>query len=286
MTGTSHQANANGTQGSTAPAATQYLDTPSGRIAYDVTGEGPLVVMAPGMGDVRAVYRHLVPHLVAAGHRVATMDLRGHGESGTDWSSYTTSAVGADYVALIRHLGGGPATVVGQSFSPDSAVTAAAELPDDITGVVALSPWAAEPQQGAFTKWLTGRALRSPFLWGLFYASLHKGPKPADFKAHLRTVKSRLREAGRTEAFIAVNAPGAKDSAADRPRVQQPALILMGAKDPDFKSPRAEAETFASTLGGPCEIVLLEGAGHYPQAEFPAETAAALLPFLKRTTRA
>ncbi|MFI6943867.1 alpha/beta fold hydrolase [Streptomyces sp. NPDC050418] len=269
-----------------ASAATQFLDVADGgRIAYDVQGEGPLVVMAPGMGDVRTVYRHLVPKLVAAGYRVATMDLRGHGESSTDWSSYTTSAVGSDYVALIRHLGGGPATVIGQSFSPDAAVTAAAELPTGITGIVAMAPWATEPKPNAFMAWLTGRVLRSPSLWGLFYASLHKAGKPADFKTHVTTMKSRLREPGRTEAFIAVNAPGAKNSTPDRPRTHQPTLILMGTKDPDFKSPRTEAETFASTLTGPTEIHMLDGVGHYPQSECPEETAGAVVGFLEKTAR-
>ncbi|MBC9713995.1 alpha/beta hydrolase [Streptomyces sp. TRM66268-LWL] len=272
----------NGTQ---AQSDTQYLDVPEGRIAYSVTGpeDGHLVVMAPGMGDVRAVYRFVVPQLVAAGYRVATMDVRGHGESSVGWSSHSTSAIGSDYVALIRHLGG-PATVVGQSLTPDSAVTAAAQLPSEITGVVAIAPWAAEPQPGALMAWLSGRVIRSPFLWGLFYSSLYKAGKPADFKAHLATMKSRLREPGRIDAFVAVNAPGSKaESAADRPKVQQPALILMGAKDPDFKDPRAEAETFASTLGGPTEIVLLDGAGHYPQAEVPDAVASQLLAFLEKT---
>ncbi len=68
--------------------STQFLQRPEGRIAYDVTGEGPLVICAPGMGDVRQVYRFLVPRLVEAGYRVATMDLRGHGESDTTFTAY------------------------------------------------------------------------------------------------------------------------------------------------------------------------------------------------------
>ena len=40
---------------------TQYLDRGEGRIAYDVTGSGPLVVAVPGMGDLRSTYRHLAP---------------------------------------------------------------------------------------------------------------------------------------------------------------------------------------------------------------------------------
>ena len=41
---------------------TEFLDIDGGRIAYDVSGEGPLVVLAHGMGDNRrvlAVLRYL-----------------------------------------------------------------------------------------------------------------------------------------------------------------------------------------------------------------------------------
>ena len=57
---------------------TTYLIRPEGRIAYDRTGEGPLVVLVPGMGDLRSTYRFLVPVLVAAGFSVVSVDLRGH----------------------------------------------------------------------------------------------------------------------------------------------------------------------------------------------------------------
>ena len=42
---------------------TRYLSRPEGRIGYDVAGDGPLVVLVPGMGDLRAAYRFLAPAL-------------------------------------------------------------------------------------------------------------------------------------------------------------------------------------------------------------------------------
>ena len=70
--------------------APAFLQRPEGRIAYDDRGDGRLVVMVPGLGDVRAEYRFLAPLLVAKGYRVVTMDLRGHGQSSTGWSSSDT----------------------------------------------------------------------------------------------------------------------------------------------------------------------------------------------------
>ena len=61
-----------------APAAqqTRYLTRPEARIGYDVAANGLLVVLVPGMGDLRAGYRFLAPALRAAGYRVARTDLR------------------------------------------------------------------------------------------------------------------------------------------------------------------------------------------------------------------
>jgi alpha-beta hydrolase superfamily lysophospholipase len=51
--------------------ATSYLARPDGRIGYDVAGDGPLLVLVPGMGDLRAAYRFLAPALRHAGYCVA-----------------------------------------------------------------------------------------------------------------------------------------------------------------------------------------------------------------------
>ena len=46
---------------------TEFLEVADGRIAYDVTGEGPLVVLSHGIGDRRQAYRFLAPKLAQAG---------------------------------------------------------------------------------------------------------------------------------------------------------------------------------------------------------------------------
>ena len=83
---------------------TKFLSYKNGQIAYDVTGEGPLVVCVPSLGDVRGEYRFLIPELVKAGYRVATMDVRGHGETSTDWDDFSVAGIGEDILAVIREL--------------------------------------------------------------------------------------------------------------------------------------------------------------------------------------
>ena len=85
---------------------TEYVAVEGGTIAYEATGNGPLVVLSHGIGDLRQSYRFLAPLLVKAGYRVAAADMRGHGDSSMGWASISRSDVASDLVALIRHLGG------------------------------------------------------------------------------------------------------------------------------------------------------------------------------------
>ena len=48
---------------------TEFVDVPGGRIAFEVTGSGPLVVLSPGIGVCRQDYRFLAPVLAQAGYR-------------------------------------------------------------------------------------------------------------------------------------------------------------------------------------------------------------------------
>ena len=114
---------------------TSYLSCPEGRIGYDVAGAGSLVILVPGMGDLRAGYRFLAPALRAAGYRVACTDLRGHGDSDTTFASYGDEETAGDVIALIGELGG-PAVVVGNSMGAGAAVLAAAQRPSLVSGLV------------------------------------------------------------------------------------------------------------------------------------------------------
>ena len=56
------------------PVNTQFLALEEGRIAYDdAGGQGPLVVLVPGIGDLRSQYRLVAPALVRAGAPVPAM---------------------------------------------------------------------------------------------------------------------------------------------------------------------------------------------------------------------
>jgi len=262
---------------------TSYLDRPDGRIAFDDTsGGGPLVVLLPGMGDRRATYRYLTPLLTGAGYRVVTMDLRGMGESTTGWPDYSRAAVGSDLVALLDHLDAGPAVLVGNSYSAGGIVRAAAERPDRVAGIVPLDGFFRAMELGRLVRLGARVMARFPRLWSMYYRSLFATAKPADLTAYRAGLVTMLRDPARRAALREMFL--LPDNHAERwvPDVRCPVLVVMGTKDPDFSDPAAEARLQAELLHGG-DVAMIDGAGHYPYAEYPQRTFDALRPFLKET---
>lgn len=265
---------------------TLFLKQNGGAIAYDDSGSGPLVVCVPGMGDLRGEYRFLAQHLLAAGYRVVTLDVRGHGESSTQWNDFSVAGVGSDVVALIRALDAGPAVIVGTSMAAGAAVWAAAEAPHLTAGLVLAGPFV----RGE-TTWqnriLYGLLFSRPWgaaLWKQYYTSLYPTRKPDDFAAYARALQANLNEPGRLEALQQMMLASKSASEQRLGRVQSPVLVLMGSKDPDFKDPAAEARRTAEALNGRWHLI--DGAGHYPHTEMVDEVLPLLLPFLAEVTHA
>jgi len=272
---------------------TEFLDLDGGRIAYDVTGEGPLVVLAHGMGDNRTTFRFLVPVLAEAGYRVASTDLRGHGESSTGWPSYTRTDTAGDLLALIRHLGG-PAVIVGHSFAGGAATIAAARAPELVRAIVEISPFTrvAKISFGAF---LTNRRYRrgglrlvgvaltgSVGIWKSYLDIAFPGRKPADYDTAIAALLANMREPGRMAAARAMGRSQPSDAGAALGRIQCPALVFEGTLDSDWPDTKAEGDAIIAAMpAGLGQLVMVSGAGHYAQAQFSDQVASALLPFLK-----
>ena len=260
----------------------RYISRPDGRIAYDIQGSGPLVVLVPGMGDLRAGYRFLAPELVAAGYTVATTDLRGHGDSDTTFSSYGDPETASDIEALIDELGG-KAVIVGNSLAAGAAVIVAAEQPAKVSGLVLLGPFVRNPSASAFEAWMF-RTMMAPLwvaaAWKAYMPTLYKGKKPVDFAEYRSTVIASLKRPGYGKAFSLTTQQTTHDPAEARlSDVMAPALILMGENDPDFKDPAGEAKWIGEKLNA--QVVIVPDAGHYPQSQRPDITTPAVLGFLE-----
>jgi pimeloyl-ACP methyl ester carboxylesterase len=265
--------------------ATQWLDRPAGRIAYDVTGSGPLVVCVAGMGELRSAYRFTVPALVGAGLRVATFDLRGHGDSDATFEAYDDIAAGSDVVALIEHLAG-PAIVIGTSMGAAAAAWAAAERPDLVRALVLVGAFVRDapvsPVLAAAFR-LATRGPWAPRLWAAYLPKLYPGRRPGDFDRHRAEVLASLRRPGHAKAFAATTRTTHAPVAARLGDIAAPALVVMGERDPDFADPVEEARWIGERLGG--DVVLVPNAGHYPQVEYPEVVNPALLAFTEMVMR-
>lgn len=276
---------------------TELLAVGDGTIAYDVAGDGPLVVLAHGMGDTRASYRFVVPQLVAAGYRVAAVDLRGCGESSVGWPSYSRTDLAGDLLEVVRHLGG-PAVLVGHSVSGGAVTIAASLAPELVQGVVELAPFTrkqslrpgdlrSRPFRTGMTRLLMTAVLGSVTWWRRYLDVAFPGPRPADWDEQLARVDATLREPGRMEALQAMGRTSPADAGTHLASVRCPVLVVEGSLDPDWADPRAEGEAILSALpDGLGSLAVVEGAGHYPHTQFPDETVALLLPFLQAHARA
>jgi len=271
---------------------TEFVDVPGGRIAYDVTGSGPLVVLSHGIGVRRQDYRFLAPMLAQAGYRVASVDLRGHGESSMGWASITRTDVAGDLLALSGHLGG-PAVIAGHSLSGGAATIAAATRPDLVAGIVEINPFTRVPKtdlRGLLRVrryrrcgfLLTGTQLfRSLGLW-LRYLNLAYPAKPTDYAGYMTALAAKLREPGRMAEFLKTFKSTPADAEKQLPNVRCPALVIMGTLDPDFAGPQAEGDAIVAAMpAGAGTVAMIDGAGHYPHAQSPEAVAELVIPFLE-----
>lgn len=267
--------------------ATQFLSRPQGRIAYDVAGDehAALVLLVPGMGDLRRTYRFLAPLLLAAGYRVASTDLRGHGDSDATFSSYGDVDTAGDIIALLEALGS-PAVVVGNSMGAGAAVLAAAERPDLICGLVLIGPFVRDGEMGAAKRAMMRIAMATPWAaltWKSYAPKFYAGSKPADLDAYLGDIIASIRRPGYAKAFSLTTRTSHAAAEESLARVQVPTLVIMGDKDPDFSDPAAEAAWISTTLSG--TALMVPDAGHYPQSQQPQIVSSAIVDFLAQSAR-
>jgi pimeloyl-ACP methyl ester carboxylesterase len=259
--------------------STRYIARGAGRLAYEVRGDGPLVVCVPGMGELRSAYRFTTPALVAAGFRVATLDLRGHGESDDGFDAFDDVALAGDIRAIVDELGG-PALVLGSSMASGAAVIAAADAPSSIAGLALLGPFVRNPPGGA----LMGAVMRAllvrpwgPAVWDAYYRGMFPGRRPADLSEHRRDMAASFRRGSHWRSFQRTARTSHAPAEARLAEVRCPVLVVMGERDRDWKDAAAEGRFVADAVRG--ELLLVPDAGHYPMTEYPEAVNPRLVAF-------
>jgi pimeloyl-ACP methyl ester carboxylesterase len=104
-------------------------------------------------------------------------------------------------------------------------------------------------------------------MWTSYLPKLYPGRRPDDFGEHRDRIAASMKRAGHRKAFTATTRTSHAPVEARLDEVRAPALVVMGSADPDFSDPTAEAQWIGEQLHA--EVVMVPGAGHYPQVEYP-----------------
>ena len=115
--------------------------TPGAELRVVDGGEGPLVVLAHGFPELAYSWRHQIPALADAGHRVLAPDQRGYGGSSRPErvEDYDLVALTGDLLALLDDVGEERAVFVGHDWGAILVWQLALLAPERVAGVVGMS---------------------------------------------------------------------------------------------------------------------------------------------------
>lgn len=253
-------------------------------------GEGPAVVLLPGLGESTFTWRKIVDGL-ARHHRVIALDLKGFGRSDKPSDgAYSADAQGALVAGFLAERGLDRVTLVGHSFGGTVAlrtalhpeggarvarlvVIAAPALPGSVAADITLSdiPAAVEAIALAIPPKTLARLLLSAAMGGGGVSDEAVEGYAAPYgelaakHAFVATARTILSENG--------------DEIADRyGAIRQPALLVWCRGDSIV--PLRSGKRLARTLPK-ARLAVLERCHHLPQEERPEALLSVVLPFLK-----
>jgi len=105
------------------------------RLHYVEGGSGPTILLLPGWPESWYTWRHIMPELIAAGHRVIALDPRGMGDSDRPQGGYDMKTVAAEihaFVAKLELADGGKIDVAGHDLGTWMGYAYAADFPGDV----------------------------------------------------------------------------------------------------------------------------------------------------------
>ena len=252
----------------------RHVTAPDGvRLACDVAGDGPPLVMVHGAGSARwtfgLVRPHLEPHFT-----VWALDRRGRGDS-EDGDGYSLQREFEDVEAVVREAGSEEAMLFGHSYGGLVSAGAAVRL-GRLPQLVLYEP----PMGGVLADdaWIER-----------YEASLAAGERPAAVRAFMHDVggysQDEIDAMERTPVWqarldVAPTAPrelwAERAFSLDRLGLQElgmPCLMLVGSESPEWA--RTSTRAFAEAIPR-AEVHTLDGHGHGATLSGPELLAAAL----------
>jgi pimeloyl-ACP methyl ester carboxylesterase len=252
--------------------AIQSVSAGPARLHVRIAGDGPLLVLLPGLGRPATDLGPLGTLLAEGGYRVVQPDPRGSGGSTGPMEDLTLHDLAADVSAVIEAVGGGPATLIGQAFGNRIARMTATDRPDLVRAVALLG--------------CSGKVQPTPEIAEAIRLA-QAVDTPPDIRA--RAVRAAWFAPGHDisvwldgweqpvmQAYLAVAA--ATDTASWWTAGTAPVLIVQGAED--VSAPPANGHLLQAEIGARAVLVDLPGIGHAVGVEGPDAVARVVLRYL------
>jgi pimeloyl-ACP methyl ester carboxylesterase len=240
-------------------------------IAYEVHGDDAVaaltVVLVHGWAGNRSYWSPSIGRLRDR-HRVVTVDLGGHGESGLGRGDWNLPSFGEDVVAVVEEVASAPVVLVGHSMGGDAVVYAAQRLGSRGGGVVgivwvdAFRSLGHEPASTAKARDAFLAPFRDDFPGAVDRFARSLFPPTAD-AALVDRVAADMAGAPRDVALGSLRyalgrEPGLLAAMAD---IEAPIVAI----NPDL----APTDVDSLAQHGVARTILLEGVGHFPMLEDP-----------------
>jgi sigma-B regulation protein RsbQ len=239
-------------------------------MAYVDEGKGEPALVFVHCGNCRKeIWRETLEAFRGA-HRVVAMDMPGHGRSGARREKWSVPLLGADVAALVEHLKLRRIVLVGNSMGGPVSLEAARVLGKDrVLGVVAV-----DTLQNVEGKWPEDgwRRLHDSYL-----ADFPKGCRGLMLDALLpKDSPPAVRQ--RVDEETCGNDPKAAIALLESFKDYDGAAAMKAAGVPvrAINSTMFPTAAEANRKYAPFEVALIDGVGHYPQVERPAEFQARL----------
>ena len=252
-----------------------------------VSGQGPVLMLAHGFGCDQSMWRYLVPAFEKS-YTVVVYDLTGSGKS--NLARYdrvrhgTLHGHAEDAIAIVEALGRGPVTFVGHSVSAMTGLLACNRRPDLFHAQVMVGPSACYLNDGEYRGGFERAdiedlldAMDGNYLgWSSTVAPRIMGaPDQPELSEDL------VNSFCRTDPEIArhfARVTFLSDHRADLAQCKKPTLILQCTDD--FIAPVSVGETIHRAIPG-SQLVHIENTGHCPHLSAPGKSIDAISRFLK-----